>query len=42
MNQMKKTITQEEGKFLIDTARQEYFFKEDRNIIYKAEEKTEE
>ena len=23
-----------EGKFLIDTARQEYFFKEDRNIQF--------
>lgn len=34
MEQMQKTLTQEEGKFLIDTARQEYFFKEDRNIQF--------
>lgn len=41
MKLIQNTITQEEGKFLIDTARQEYFFKEDRNIVYKSE-KTEE
>ena len=31
MVEAQKTITQEEGRFLITTAKQEYFFKEDRN-----------
>lgn len=35
MNTAQSQITQEEGKFLIDTARQEYFFKEDRNITFE-------
>lgn len=30
-----KAITQEEGKFLIQTAKQEYFFKEDRNKTFE-------
>lgn len=40
MKQIQNTISQEEGKFLIDTARQEYFFKEDRNIVYNSEKET--
>lgn len=36
-----KRITQEEGKFLIDTAKQEYFFKEDRNITFKPQDNRE-
>ena len=38
MDVMQKEITQEEGKFLINTSRQEYFFKEDRNVTFEQSE----
>lgn len=41
MSVEQKRITQEEGKFLIDTAKQEYFFKEDRNITFKPQDNRE-
>lgn len=41
MSVEQKRITQEEGKFLIDTAKQEYFFKEDRNITFKPQDNIE-
>ncbi len=41
MSVEQKQISQEEGKFLIDTARQEYFFKEDRNIIFEPQDNSE-
>jgi hypothetical protein len=34
MEESHKNITPEEGKWLIDTARQEYFFKEDRRKVF--------
>jgi hypothetical protein len=41
MSVEQKRITQEEGKFLIDTAKQEYFFKEDRNIVFNPQDNQE-
>lgn len=41
MSVEQRQITQEEGKFLIDTAKQEYFFKEDRNVTFKPQDNTE-
>ena len=34
MSEIQKNISQEEGRFLIETARKEYFFKEDRNLSF--------
>ena len=38
MVEAQKSITQEEGKFLIQTAKEEYFFKEDRNKTFASEQ----
>lgn len=42
MDESSKTVSQEESKWLMSTAKQEYFFKEDRKKVFSPEVKKEE